>query len=532
MPDLHLRFECQLSEQCMLEFVMSKKYEEEFTIVRSKDKVKQLIKASTLLWQFTNLSSTDKTTCRSKLHHKDKSFNYIITCFLINKRSKPSCLSPPSCRHASKDSYELVGSNTNSTSRHISQHHHRLANTQANNLLGTHDLNTRLRVNNNSAFRSEEEDDVSLGESDVSLSEFEEEYEIATKEVQRETEDADALEANNENEKKDELCIGMEFSSDETAYIAYSKYASNHGFNVRKQRRAKKRKEDGKVARFLYVCSKEGVRKELKVKRSYTRPITRRGCKAHMDCYLQTSGRYKIVSFEPNHNHDLVRTPMKHLLKGNRAVTVSQKQHADDAELSGISAKSTVEMMSLEHAEEVYTPEVFTLFQKEYTVIEDKLVEEEEEEGDEDIPNVRGIKRKNPCGRPKNQKFGSHGRFKGVLEKKNCGTSKSSSKARAKKKLSFQESTCTPDTQPSFATTGPFLYNESFFSQISQEPILTPSTQLSVAATNSTLHSGSFFSQLLEDFDKSYGDGSSKDIDKNYGDGSSKDIDKNCSDDS
>ena len=140
----------------------------------------------------------------------------------------------------------------------------------------------------------------------------------------------------------------MEFSSDETAYIAYSKYASNHGFNVRKQRRAKKRKEDGKVARFLYVCSKEGVRKEPKVKRSYTRPVTRCGCKAHMDCYLQTSGRYKIVSFEPNHNHDLVRTPMKHLLKGNRAVTVSQKQHADDAELSGISAKSTVEMMSLE----------------------------------------------------------------------------------------------------------------------------------------------------------------------------------------
>ena len=70
--------------------------------------------------------------------------------------------------------------------------------------------------------------------------------------------------------------------------------------------------------------------------------------------------------------------------------------------------------------------------------LEDKLVEEEEEEGDEDIPNVRGIKRKNPCGRPKNQKVGSHGRFKGVLEKKNCGTSKSSSKARAKKKLSFQ----------------------------------------------------------------------------------------------
>ena len=44
---------------------------------------------------------------------------------------------------------------------------------------------------------------------------------------------------------------------------------------------------------------------------------------------------------------------------------------------------------------------------------EDKLVEE-----DEDVQNVRGIKRKNPIERPKNQKDGPHSRFKGVLEKK------------------------------------------------------------------------------------------------------------------
>ncbi|KAF2546413.1 hypothetical protein F2Q70_00021080 [Brassica cretica] len=193
-----------------------------------------------------------------------------------------------------------------------------------------------------------EEDDTSLSEDDASLSESVEEYEIVNKEDQLEAEGVDALEANNENEKRDGLCIGMEFSSDETAHKAYCKYAGNYGFNVRKQRRTKKNKEDEKVARIIYVCSKEGVRKESKVKRSYTRPITRCGCKAHMACYLQSSGRYKIVSFEPNHNHDLVRTPMKHLLKGNRAVTVSQKQHADDAEMSGISAKATVEMMSME----------------------------------------------------------------------------------------------------------------------------------------------------------------------------------------
>ena len=54
------------------------------------------------------------------------------------------------------------------------------------------------------------------------------------------------------------------------------------------------------------------------------------------------------MTFEPNHNHDLVRTPMKHLMKSNRAISISQKQHADDADMSGISAKATIEMMSRE----------------------------------------------------------------------------------------------------------------------------------------------------------------------------------------
>ena len=46
--------------------------------------------------------------------------------------------------------YELVGSRTNGTSQHVFQRHHSLTNTQANSLLGAHDLNTRLRVGNSS----------------------------------------------------------------------------------------------------------------------------------------------------------------------------------------------------------------------------------------------------------------------------------------------------------------------------------------------------------------------------------------------
>ncbi|XP_020886183.1 protein FAR1-RELATED SEQUENCE 5 isoform X2 [Arabidopsis lyrata subsp. lyrata] len=103
-----------------------------------------------------------------------------------------------------------------------------------------------------------------------------------------------------------------------------------------------------------------------------------------------------------------------------------------------------------------------------------ELVEEEEEE-DNDVPNARGVKRKAPVGRPKNKKVGPHGRFLSVLETKNRRTTKPSSSATAKKKLSFQDSTLTPDTQVFGAT------------------------------TSSTLHNGSFISQVFQEFDKSYG---------------------------
>ncbi|KAJ4876034.1 hypothetical protein Rs2_41052 [Raphanus sativus] len=149
----------------------------------------------------------------------------------------------------------------------------------------------------------------------------------------------------------------------------------------------------------------------------------------------------------------------------------------------------------LQHAVDVYTPEVFTLFQKEYTAIGDyvakrvnksemekkkelvkankwilpasdlELVEEEDE-----VLNARGIKRKNPPGRPKNKKVGRHGRYLSVLETKNRGISKSSNNGTAKKKLSFQDTSLPPDTQLSVVSaTSPISYNEPSFSQLLEE---------------------------------------------------------------
>ena len=99
-----------------------------------------------------------------------------------------------------------------------------------------------LQVSGDLTLINQESVEIFVEEDDISLGESEEDYELANKEDLLETEDIDALEANNENEKKDELCIGMEFSSEDTAHMAYSKYAGNHGFNVRKQRRTKKKR--------------------------------------------------------------------------------------------------------------------------------------------------------------------------------------------------------------------------------------------------------------------------------------------------
>ncbi|KAL0690220.1 hypothetical protein Bca4012_089898 [Brassica carinata] len=54
------------------------------------------------------------------------------------------------CPHNSLGDFIVTDHQLNSTSRHISQHHHSPTNTQANNLFGTHDLNTRLRISNSS----------------------------------------------------------------------------------------------------------------------------------------------------------------------------------------------------------------------------------------------------------------------------------------------------------------------------------------------------------------------------------------------
>ncbi|KAK4854546.1 hypothetical protein QYF36_025676 [Acer negundo] len=146
----------------------------------------------------------------------------------------------------------------------------------------------------------------------------------------------------------EELKLGMEFNSEESAYRAYVKFGGENGFNVRKHHM--KKNKMGLIIRVSYCCSKYGHhRNNNKIKDpSYSVPISRVGCDVHMTCLLQKNGNFKIVSFNASHNHDLVRTPMKHMLKINCRMSKAQKLHVDNTDKSRIPIKAIVEFMSRE----------------------------------------------------------------------------------------------------------------------------------------------------------------------------------------
>ncbi|CDY19851.1 BnaA09g05040D [Brassica napus] len=90
---------------------------------------------------------------------------------------------------------------------------------------------TSLLRHNSDEFLAEEKVDTFSGD-DASVSDFEEKEDIGNNEDYLQIEDVDALEANNQNQKNYELFIGMDFSSDESAYKAYRNFKKNNVFLI------------------------------------------------------------------------------------------------------------------------------------------------------------------------------------------------------------------------------------------------------------------------------------------------------------
>ncbi|XP_058071011.1 protein FAR1-RELATED SEQUENCE 5-like [Magnolia sinica] len=140
--------------------------------------------------------------------------------------------------------------------------------------------------------------------------------------------------------------LGMEFSSEESAYNFYNNYAKKIGFSAR---RGWIQKSDEDVMVFRqFCCSKEGRKREKKqtdLVRS-TRPITRTNCKASMMIKLQKNGKYSVNKFVAEHNHEVVTPTKVHMLRSHRSLTDDQKADIDIINDSGITPRAGVEYFS------------------------------------------------------------------------------------------------------------------------------------------------------------------------------------------
>ena len=130
----------------------------------------------------------------------------------------------------------------------------------------------------------------------------------------------------------------MEFDSEEHAHQWYNEYAKEVGFSIQKQWKNEDR-FSGVISSRRFVCYKEGYRRSREKE-------TRIGCLARLTISLQANGKYRVIDFESNHNHELVDKSCVNILPSQRIITDVQAIEIELADNSGIPPKLAHELMS------------------------------------------------------------------------------------------------------------------------------------------------------------------------------------------
>ncbi|XP_020095571.1 protein FAR1-RELATED SEQUENCE 5-like isoform X2 [Ananas comosus] len=132
--------------------------------------------------------------------------------------------------------------------------------------------------------------------------------------------------------------VGMEFDSFEEARDFYNIYAFKAGFSIRKTSHYKAKKHDNMVTAHQYCCSKQGHSTRPSHENEKTtgsdvqgtpqkdNPNRRTGCKARMRVRMVEPQKWIIVTFEKDHNHELITTPTKTFFRSHKTITTEQKQ--------------------------------------------------------------------------------------------------------------------------------------------------------------------------------------------------------------
>ncbi|KAJ3708531.1 hypothetical protein LUZ61_012236 [Rhynchospora tenuis] len=141
--------------------------------------------------------------------------------------------------------------------------------------------------------------------------------------------------------------LGMEFATLDEAWLYWRNYGGSVGFGVRK--RSGKKGKDGVYTSYTYFCQSEGLRK--KDKRDHLtkipRAVTRTNCKVFFKVKLyRDCQKYKVVSYEGNHNHPLQKPEACYLISSQREVSEVARIDIHLADSSGIRPRETLELLS------------------------------------------------------------------------------------------------------------------------------------------------------------------------------------------
>ncbi|XP_019178901.1 PREDICTED: protein FAR1-RELATED SEQUENCE 5-like [Ipomoea nil] len=141
------------------------------------------------------------------------------------------------------------------------------------------------------------------------------------------------------NNETIELCIGMEFQSLDDALMCYTNYAKQEGFEIRKNRIQKSRKNQMVIGQE-FVCSKEGYRAKKYLERDNKKKPpsdeTRMGCKAMIYVSRKDEDKWIISKFTRDHNHVLASSSSARFHRVHRKRTKSQRNLIDVLDESGI----------------------------------------------------------------------------------------------------------------------------------------------------------------------------------------------------
>ncbi|KAJ1428337.1 MULE transposase domain [Sesbania bispinosa] len=131
----------------------------------------------------------------------------------------------------------------------------------------------------------------------------------------------------------------LEFASENHAFNFYFSYAKCKGFSMRKDDVIRDKK--GMVIMRQYLCSRAGMRDKKHLirldRKKEHRSLTRANCLAKLRVRFDyKTGKWKVVSFEESHNHDLTPAKFVPLIPNYRGLTDGDKAQVDALHSHGI----------------------------------------------------------------------------------------------------------------------------------------------------------------------------------------------------